>query len=346
MNNLSILLLFPLLVLISCASGPDAPDVSGIKADVEIKRFDRDFFSIDTQHVMQSMAALEEKYPGFLPLYLEYFSPIDFLVRNHGKPVDEAIKEYYAAIKPLYDSVAKKFPSTGNLEKELEQNFRYVKHYFPEFKIPAVVTTVESLNPENPMEIWGTTYYRDTLIISLQMFLGKDFSVYDPAQYPEYLRRRFDPAYMVANSMRAIANELYPEKIETGSLLEQMLEKGKRLYLLKKLLPYTADTLLTGYSAQQMDWVKKNEGNIWGYINQNENLYTTEQPVIQTYIGEAPFTATLPHNNQGGGAPGNLGPWIGMRIIETYAQQHEAGLHEILKTPARKIFQETKYRPG
>lgn len=345
MKNIASLLLFGCALLISCSGNKDVPDVSDIEADVKIYRFDRDFFSIDTNRLPSSMRQLEQKYPAFLPLYIEYFSPIAFFVNQQQQNVDEAVKGYYRAMKPLYDSVAERFPSMEKIEKELEKNLRFVKHYFPAFQTPTVVTTVESLNPENPMEIYGTTYYHDTLIISLQMFLGKNFTVYDPAQYPEYLRRRFEPDYIVANSMRAIANDLYADKIESGALLEQMIEKGKLWYLLKKIMPEAPDSLITGYSSGQMEWVRKNEGNIWGYINQNENLYSTEQPVIQTYIGESPFTATLPHNNSGGGAPGNIGAWIGMRIVASYAEQNKMPLKDVLNTPARRIFQEAKYRP-
>jgi hypothetical protein len=38
----------------------------------------------------------------------------------------------------------------------------------------------------------------------------------------------------------------------------------------KKFLPGTHDSLITGYTAQQVKWIEAEEGNIWGYINQNE----------------------------------------------------------------------------
>jgi uncharacterized protein YjaZ len=125
-----------------------------------------------------------------------------------------------------------------------------------------------------------------------------------------------------------------------------MIEKGKRWYLLSKFLPDTPDTLITGYSKQQMEWCKANEGNAWGYINQNENIYSVEQSTIQIYIGEAPFTQTLPHGNAGEGSPGNIGAWLGWRIVESYAAQKPGiRLTDILRTDAKKIFQESKYRP-
>lgn len=334
------------LALFSCSGKTnEIPDVSHIKADIRIHRFDRDFFSMDTSHLEQSLMRLQEKYPHFLPLYFEYFSPIDFIVSQQEKSRPEAVREYIRNIKPLYDTVVRKFSNLKKLESELEKNLKNVKFYFPSIQLPVVLTSVESLNPENPLEIYGTTYYHDTLIISLQMFLGKNFSVYDPTQYPEYLRRRFEPEYIVPNCLRAIANDIYPNNTETA-LIDQMVEKGKQWYLQKKFLPTTPDSLITGFNRGQMKWCEENEGNIWSYINQRENLYASDQATLLTYLGEAPFTATLPHGNTGEGAPGNIGAWIGWRIVNAFAAQHrDMNIQEILQMPPRRIFEAAKYRP-
>ena len=330
----------------SCNHEKDVPDVSNIKTDVTIQRFDKDFFSVDTADLQTSLQALEKKYPAFLPLYFKFFAPVREIAQQENVPFDKALVEYYRNIKPLYNSVEKKFSNLDAIEKELEENLRYVKHYFPSFKTPVVLTSVESLNPENPDEIYGTTYYQDTLIISLQMFLGKNFDVYDPSRYPDYLRRRFEPEFIVPNSIRAIATELYPDTSQSANLIEQMIEKGKRWWLVKKLLPKAPDSLITGYTAQQTDWLNKEERNVWGYINQHENLFSIEPSTIQTYIGEAPFTQTMPHDNNGQGAPGNIGPWIGWRIIEKFEERNDKlSVRQILKTPAKKIFEEAKYKP-
>ena len=334
------------LILFSCSGTDSAPDVSNIKTEVTIHRFDKDFFSVDTTQLQPSLQQLENKYPAFLPLYFKFFAPVREIADQQNIPFSEALLLYYRFITPLYQAVEKKYAHLDAVEKGLEDNLRYVKHYFPRFRPPVVLTSVESLNPENPNEIYGTTFYQDTLVISLQMFLGKDFEAYDPTQYPDYLRRRFESQFIVPNSIRAIAGEIYRDTSQTFSLVEQMIEKGKQWWLLKKFLPHTPDSLITGYNAKQSKWVKEEEGNIWGYINQNENLFSVEQAAIQSYIGEAPFTQTLPHDNNGGGAPGNIGPWIGWRIIESFEEKNEKlSVEQILHTPAKRIFDGAKYKP-
>jgi hypothetical protein len=215
-----------LIVLLSCNNKKEAPDVSDIKTDITIHRFDKDFFSIDTTKLQASLESVDKKYPAFLQLYFKFFAPVKDIAQQQAIPFDSALVQYYRAIKPLYSAVEKKFPDVSSIEKDLEAHLRYVKHYFPQFKIPTVLTSVESLNPENPTEIYGTTYYQDTLIISLQMFLGNNYPAYDPAQYPDYLRRRFETQYIVPNSIRAITSELYLDSSQSASLIEQMIEKG------------------------------------------------------------------------------------------------------------------------
>jgi len=334
------------LVFFSCSNQDDAPDVSDIKMDLTVHRFDKDFFALDTANLHPSLQQLETKYPAFLALYFKFFAPVREIALQQNLTFEEALTGYIRFIKPLATDTEKRFPDINQYKEDLEDNLRYIKHYFPSFKTPVVLTSVESLNPENPNEIYGTTYYQDTLIISLQMFLGKNYSAYDPTQYPDYIRRRFEPEYIVPNSVRAIVGELYPDSSQSASLIEQMIEKGKHWWLMNKLLPNTPDSLITGYTAQQSAWVDKEEGNIWGYITQNEDLYSIEPATIQVYIGESPFTQTMPHGSNGEGAPGNLGPWVGWRILEEFEERYpDLTIHQVLHTTAKKIFQDAKYKP-
>ncbi len=335
-----------LLFLLSCNNKKNAPDVSSIKTDVTIIRFDNDFFALDTTKVQEGLQRIEKKYPAFLPLYFKYFAPVKDIAQQQNLPFDSALIRYYRFIKPLAVAASQRFADMNDVEKSLSQNLRYVKYYFPSFVTPAVLTSVESLNPDNPTEIYGTSYYQDTLVISLQMFLGKDYPAYDPAQYPDYLRRRFQSQYIVPNSIKAIVEELYPDSSQSATLVERMIEKGKQWWLMKKFLPQVPDSLITGYSTQQTEWVAGNEGNVWGSVVQNENLFSIEPATIQNYIGEGPFTQTLPHDNSGGGAPGNIGPWLGWRMIIAFEEKNsKLTVDQILHTTAKKIFEEAKYKP-
>jgi hypothetical protein len=87
-------------------------------------------------------------------------------------------------------------------------------------------------------------------------------------------------------------------------------------------------------------WCKENEGNIWGFISQND-IYTQDVDIIQNYIGEAPFTQGMPEVS-----PGNIGQWIGWQIVKKFASKHpDYPLTKVVSTPARTLFQESGYKP-
>lgn len=324
-----------IVLLFSCSNGKNKPDVSHIETDVEIERFEQRFFRIDTNNLAQGMAGLRNEFPRFYPVFFQ-----DILLIN---PMDTAnfpiIRQVITSYNGIYDSIQNKYKDLDWLKEDLEENFRYVKHYFPQYNLPKVITFLGTLDA--PGVIMAPEY----LGIGLQQFGGKSFSIYrDPAVqqlYPAYISRRFDKEYITANCMKAIADDIYPDKSAGRPLIEQMIEKGKSWYLLDKFLPDAPDSVKTGYSKRQLDWIEENEGNVWGAIIQNENLYTVEPVVIQTYLGEAPFTQGMSE-----ASPGNLGQWVGWRIVQQFASKNqEMTLQQVLQTDAKAILEGAKYRP-
>jgi hypothetical protein len=330
------LILFSLLfVFAGCNSAKNKPDVSHIKVDLIIERFEQAFFKIDSNNIREGLTGLRNSYPGFYPVFLR-----DILLVN---PMDTSsftvIRSMLSGYRPVYDSIEKKYPKLDWLKDELEEGFRYVKYYYPKYNVPRIITFIGTLDA--PGVVMAPQY----LGIGLHQFAGKDFSVYQagPIQemYPAYISRRFDKEYITANAFKAVADDIYPDKSAGNTLIEQIVEKGKQWWLLDHFLPDAPDSVKTGFTGKQLNWTKENEGNIWSYLMKNENLYSIEPTTIQNYLGEAPSTQGLPD-----ASPGNIGQWIGWRIVEKYASSHSAmSVEEILATPARTVFQESGYKP-
>jgi len=114
------------------------------------------------------------------------------------------------------------------------------------------------------------------------------------------------------------------------------------LWLLDKFMPETADSLKTGYTQDQLDWCRENEGKIWNaIIGFAGDLFTKEPSAIQNYIGEAPTTQGMPT-----ASPGNIGPWVGWQIVKKFAEKNSSlKPAEVMNTPPRKILDEAKYKP-
>jgi hypothetical protein len=324
-------------VILSSCSNNNTPDVSNIKVDASIARFDNDFFLIDTAHIIKSLDTMQKKYPYFFTDFIQNIVVSGAADSNLNLPA--LVNQYIRNSRPLYDSVQKKFANLEDLDQQLEKGFQFVKYYYPDYKIPKVVTYTGLIGDPS------VALTKDAMAIGLQMFLGKTFSAYNTLEaidkFPQYISRRFEPQYIAVNCFQNIASDIYPDKTKGQSLIEQLIEKGKQWYLTDKFLPAAADSLKTGFTQTQSDWCKNNEGLIWNFIIQNNDVYTTDPHIIQNFIGEAPKTDGMPD-----ASPGNIGQWIGWQIVKTFAEKKSSLTpQQVIQTDAKKIFEEAKYKP-
>jgi len=290
------LFFFVAILLAACESKKDIPNVSDIKVNLAVERFDEDFFSIDTTGIEKELSNLTIKYPDLLPVFLQNIV---------GVTDENGVKAFYRLYKPVFDSTQKIYKNFESVKAEIEKALRYLKYYFPSYKSPAklvpVVGPMNSLNDMAKMangDLTPNFIGTDFIGISLQFYLGKNFSFYNDEYFinnvaPLYRSRRFTKEYITADIMKLITDDIFPDKSSTKPLIEQMIEKGKQWWLMDKFLPETPDHIKTGFSKEQIEWCRENEGLIWTYIIKNENLHTVDPVTIQTYIGEAPFTQGL-----------------------------------------------------
>ncbi len=338
-----ILFLVPVFLLAACSNNKNGPDVSAVKVNVTVDRFDQDFFSLDTLDLHSSVKKLQSKYPTLLPIFINRILGLDSTSFVPG------VKAFLRLSKPILDTSNLVFPGTANLKADFQKAFQYVNYYFPEYKVPAIITV---LGPIDALAQTSSGYSPDFigpefLGISLQFYLGKDFSIYKDPYFidqvaPLFRSRRFSKEYIVSDAMQLVVDDLFPDNSSTKPLIEQMIEKGKQWWLLDKFLPETADSLKTGYTQQQLDWCAQNEGLIWSYIIKNEDLYSINNATIQNYIGESPFTQIFSQEF----SPGNIGQWVGWRILEKYADNNPGKKpEEIMKASAKQILEGAKYKP-
>jgi uncharacterized protein YjaZ len=58
-------------------------------------------------------------------------------------------------------------------------------------------------------------------------------------------------------------------------------------------------------------------------------------------MNDAPSTTAL-----GASSPGFIGQFVGWQIVKKWMKQKDRKLEELLKTPAKQIFEEAKYKPS
>lgn len=331
-------LLIAAFSLFACNNKEGIPDVSAIEVDIPIERFDNSFFSIDSNDISNGLRKVQQQHPDFYTDFMQNILGVSGVDTNQNTIL--VTKEFLRGYLPVHDSLQLKYKKTDWLQKELEKAFQYVKYYFPHYK------TGKAILYTGPFDAPGVASVNAGIAIGLQQFAGKDFSVYQSPMgqelFPTYISKRFAPEYITANCMKAVVEELFPDKSGDKPLIEQMIEKGKRWYLLDKFLPATPDSIKTGYTNKQLNWCSENEGLIWSYLVKNEDLNSLSPAVLQTYIGEAPFTQGFSQES----SPGNIGQWIGWQIIKKFvAKNPDMMPQDIMKTEAKKILDEAKYKP-
>lgn len=315
------------------------PDVSHIQIPpVHVQRFDREFMQIDSNHVLEGLAQMKEKYPVFIPVYLVNimnFGPFS----DTSNILKTEVRSFITAVdvRRLQDTIDRHFPSMTQYEKELQQGFRYIKYYFPAFKPPKILAF------ESGLANYGAITADSILGIGLDMFLGPDFIPYTKVSnpYPDYMLRQFSAEFIPADCFKVLEQQMFPLS-QRGTLLDQMVAFGKQLYFLDKVMPDAPDSIKIGFTQFQLNWCKKNEQFIWQYFVQNNILYTHDMQEILHYIGPGPNTRGMPSVS-----PGNIGSWVGWQIIRKYMNGHPGTtLAQLMHLDnSQQILSEAHYNP-
>lgn len=335
--------------LISCNGNKDIPDVSSIKVNLDTKRFEKDFFEMDTTNVAQSINTILQKYPDFLPAFTANMLGLDLdSLLIPGNRQDQGVKMFIHDYTSLNDSAELLYKNFDDETKKIENGLQFVKYYFPDYKIPqSIITFIGPINAnfQTSFGVQGDVLTPNSFGIGLQLHMGKNFSFYKSTEgmeeYPEFLSGNFDKAHIPVNCMRNIVDDLYPSKLKGKALLEQMVDRGRRMYLLTKFLPRTPEYLCLGYTKIQMNDAEKNEAVIWDFFLNNNLLNKSDDNIVQNYIGESPKTPEL-----GEGAPGNIGTFAGLQIVKKFMKLYpETKLDELMKKEPREIYDRSKYKP-
>ena len=295
---------------------------------IKIKRYEQVLYNIPKENLAAELDALQSEY---------YFLKEELKDSNYVKQIESFLN--YKPNKQLYSEVQKQFPDLSEMEKEFSNAFSLLKYYFPGADVPHVYTAISGLYYEMPI-----MFYDSTLMIALDMYLGKNHKLYKQlgTDVPQFIKRRFSQEYILPSCFSEISYKYTNSKPLQSNLLDAMVLEGKRLLFLELLLSNLPDSLRFPFPQEKIEWAKNNEGNIWGYLIQNNYLYSRDKIVIRKLVGDAPFTAYF-----GNQSPGQVGAWIGWRICRSWVEKNpQRKVTELFnETDAQKILTESKYKP-
>ena len=305
------------LALISCDNKSKVEkEVEAIPLKIKVERFDKLFFETPPQDLNK----LKKEFPYFFPSGNDDSVWLD--------------KMKNPLWRELYTEVQKRHSNFEPVQKELETLFKHIKYYFPQTKTPKVITIISEMDYNNKV------IYADSLvIISLELYLGKDHKFY---QFPNYLKQNFEQKQILPDVVSSFSIQKIPP-VSDNNLLGQMIYFGKQLVLKDLLLPDYSDADKMGYMPEQVKWCQENESYMWRYFIENELLYNNDQKLNNRFINPAPFSKFyLEIDNE---SPGRVGSWIGWQIVRSFMTNNEVSLEDMLKMNAKEIFEKSKYKP-
>jgi len=322
-------------IFFSCKS--HRPDIANVKVDLIVQRFEKDLFSLDPSQNNSGIENLIARYGDF---FFFYFN--DYRLWQMKNDSGEAWKDSVIAfandpvLLALYDSVEKKYADFAPYEDDLTLSLRYFKYYFPEITVPRLITVINS--PARG----AFTYGDSTLCIALDDYMGPRFSYYKFQDIPNYLLWRFRPEYIVPNSLQVLETHYFPFDPTGKKLLDAIVYNGKLIYLKSKLMPDAPDSLITSFREKDLKWCEDNEKEIWKFFIDKSLLYSQDPLEYLKYVNDGPNTSGMPPE-----APGNVGSWVGWRIVSKYMMQHpETSVKQLMEEQdAQKILTESKYKP-
>lgn len=300
---------------------------------VRIVRVDKDIIQIDTLNMAAQIQNLFDKYPEFMPLY---FSQILELPIADKSMLAEQMKTFKAdtLFSNVNADVLSQFADVSDIEAELSASYAYIRHYFPKVFLPRVYFFVSGFNR-------SVVITPKFIAIGADMFLGSDYFRYSDISY-KYMTYNMRRESVAVDVISALLFSSFPSDVTNDRLLDNMLYRGKILYVLSAVMPNRKPHDIMGYSKFEWEWSRKFESQIWNTILDQNDLYSSDLMLIRKYLNDAPFTTPVSQDS-----PGRLGAWVGWQIVNAWMEKNESIslLDLINENNYQKILNESGYQP-
>lgn len=306
------------LVLFSCQKESKyIVDVSAIEVDLNIRRFDQDFY----QSTADNLDRLKQKYPLLFP---EETPDSIWLAKIADKDEQE-----------LFQETQKVYNDFSQTEKDLEDLFKHVKYYNANFEIPQVTTVLSNVDYEYRAIYTGTQVF-----LSLDVYLGTNSMFY--ADYPDYIKENNKPERIPVD----LASQIIEVQVKPSlnrTFLGKMIAAGKRMYLIDLYVPLASDAVKIGYSEDKLLWAEANESEVWRFFIENNLLYSTDTKLNKRFLDEAPFSKF--YLSEDSKSPGRIGQWMGWQIVRSFMEKNDVSLQILLQMNEEELFKKANYKP-
>lgn len=328
-------LLIGLVILTSCNHSHRYFPKQMDQIHVEIVRFDNAIMNVSKETALQDVRVLYADYEAFMPVFTENILGIaadDTLYLADALP--QFLEDTLYGFKETNLEVKKQFSNIDTIQQDLDAAFTKIHYLYNDLPIPTIYFYISGFNA-------SILFVDDDIAVGSDMYLGSNWKYYNRVVY-DYQKKNMRKVCIPVDVVSAYLFRNLPYSYTKNRLLENMIYRGKIMYVLSLLLSNYPNYEIMGYTKEEWEWCKKNELAIWNTIMDKRDLYKTEGIVLTSYLNDGPFTAEISQES-----PGRLGTWIGWRISQSYMEHNEnATLQQLIEnSDAQEILEKSFYRP-
>jgi hypothetical protein len=303
------------------------------KVKLKVNRFEQELFSITNDNLIKKSNSWNTIFGSFTEVFATQIMNSSQLTTTQY--YDELLAfTQHKDMREAYDSTAIVFDDFSEFEHSLELAFGQFTNEFPSYPLPEITTFFGGFN-------YGVVTYDNNIAIGLENFLGTNSKFYQFLGDPQYLRFQKQKKFILSNVMEVWYNEHFQKYLLGRDLLSQIIDKGKAMYFVDKMLVNISLEDKFRFTKSQMDWVIKNEASIWEFLVHEDMLFSKKEMEFRSFVNYAPFAKGMPQE-----APGRVAYYIGYKMVNEYMDNNEIDIEELMYlTDSRKFLQESKYKP-
>ena len=331
-----------LYIIIACALALTACDRSRQyfpkdlpPVQIDIVRFDSALLALRSETVQQDVRQLYQDYPAFMPVFVEDIlgipsSDTTYLCQQIPAFLSDTVYGF-AATNEREQAL---FADIEDIRIPLEEAFRRIDYLYPGTVIPSIYLFISGFNS-------SILFVEDDIAVGADMYLGSDYEFYNRVVY-DYQKFTMRKECIPADVVSAYLFRRFPYTGAKSRLLDNMIYRGKIMYVLAQLFPTLTKAEVMGYTEEQWHWCEYYERDIWNLMMDKKDLFKTETLVLSSYLNDGPFTSEISQS-----APSRLGTWVGWQIVDSYMEHNDTiTLQSLIAEPdAEKILEYSHYRP-
>ena len=334
MRKIIYILLF-ILALTGCQKGRTYFPKDLEPQQIELIRFDKALLNVHEAAVAHDIRVLYDEYPVFMPLWVEDILGVPAADTAYlEQQLPQFLNDTMYGFKQTNAREQEIFADVSDIQSSINKAFARIQWLYPETEIPSVYLFVSGF--VTPI------FFEEELVgIGADMYLGSDYEYYNRVVY-DYQKQTMRKECIPVDVISAYLFRTLPYTSDKSRLLDQMMYRGKVMYLTAQIFDELPGYEVMGWTKEQWKWCEENERAIWHLVMDKRDLFKTESLVLTSYLNDGPFTSEVSQD-----APGRLGIWLGWRIVESYMEHNEnVSLQELMAEPdAQKIMELSLYKP-